>query len=73
MPSNKKHYWPAQSHKSAGSLRAEQGLYDKWLSPIIGVQALTSITPGMGCVHIMFYLCVALYAAANAKLISTIL
>ena len=42
-----KHYWPAQSHKSAGSLRAELGLYEKWLSPVIGAQALALITPGM--------------------------
>lgn len=42
-----KQYWPAQTHKAQGSLTAEQGLYDNWLSPVIGNVALPSITPGM--------------------------
>ncbi len=41
-----KQYWPAQSHKAAGSLTAEQGLYENWLAPEIGSLPLASIAPG---------------------------
>ena len=42
-----KQYWPAQKHKAAGSLTAENGFYNNWLYPIIGKLPLASITPGL--------------------------
>lgn len=31
-----RHYWPAQAHKAEGSKTAENGLWKKWIQPVIG-------------------------------------
>jgi integrase len=38
-------YWPAQAHKSNGSRVSENGLWNKWLQPILAQVPLRQISP----------------------------
>jgi hypothetical protein len=39
-----KHYWPAQKHKAAGSLVAEESLFKKWIEPLFGETPLVKLS-----------------------------